>query len=77
MHETAPLLVLMPGLDGTGLLFERVAKFAVLRGDGPHFLLQAAPKECAETIAKLVLEDAPDVAARIGSDVVCKNNRKN
>lgn len=51
--------------------------FTVLRVDGPHFLLQAAPKECAETIAKLILEDAPDVAARIGSDVVCKNSRKN
>lgn len=56
-----------------GALFK---EFTVLRIDGPHFLLQAAPRECAETIAKLVL-DAPDTVGRIGFDAACGDSRKN
>lgn len=67
-------LVPVSAARALGTLFN---EFTVLRVDGPHFLLQAAPKECAETIAKLVLENARDIAGRIGADVVCRNSRKN
>jgi len=55
--------VTLPGLDGTGRLFRplvgtRFERFELERSDGPHFLLQAKPRECAQRISEF--------SARIG-----------